>query len=151
MNVKVSKIKFESTNDVVEYVSKGRVPSKKNFESLMTSITDGSKVVIPNNITGLPERKEYYQKEMRARQQLRDILTVVYASRKKNRRKLILIGALVGLGVVTGVGAITYMIGKHSVEENDDELYTDDYISEDDLDVCDIPIKDDEDVNTEDF
>ena len=107
-----SKIVFESTNDVVDYVSRGFVPSRKNFERVMLAVRvptpDG---VIPEKGTvSVPERLfiNCDNNTMNA------ALQRVYENRVRNRN--------IGIGIMAGIVIAGLVFGgKSSCKKHKDD------------------------------
>ena len=104
--VNPKEVKFESSTDMIDYVSKGLPPTKKNFDALVTMINDDDLYI---------EGSTFMNK-----QQFIDGLTRVYENNCR-KRNAILIGA--GVVVVAGVaGAIAY---KKHVEDSEAAILND--------------------------
>ena len=119
MNIDFDKVRFESVADIVNYVTKGRIPSKKNFDALIEALSNSQGIVIPEGIVDEQERNAFFINEVRSRDQIKMILTQAYENRRKNRRTIITLAAILGLGLITGGGAIAFSMGKHSGSDTD--------------------------------
>lgn len=105
-------IKFDSTRDIVDYVSKGLPPTKKNYTALMNSVhaptanaaeTKNGEVFIDEQLF-INCDKETFEA----------VLDQIYENRIRNRNIAIGIGAAAVVGLVFG-------IHKHNEKENEDE------------------------------
>lgn len=100
------KIVFESQEDLVDFVTRGLVPSKKNFEKVM------AKMYYPNADDEVrdPNSKELFIPERLFIQCDRDTMNIVlnrvYANRVRNRNIILVAAGVVGsvmlLGAIRG-------------------------------------------------
>ena len=108
MLTKPEKILFESPSDIVDYVSKGMVPSGKNFERVML------KVRMPDDNNHEPDLKEVYIPERAMincdSHTMEMALRRVYENRVRNRN--------ITLALI-GTAAITLLLGSMGSKKND--------------------------------
>lgn len=111
------RIKFESLCDVVDYSTKGFMPSRDNFEKVMVKLRD------PDTIPRLPDTKEVYissdavPDNMNEREIAAQVLERVYENRSKNRRNMLIAAGIIGAAVV---GGHVFMICSRSKKEVND-------------------------------
>lgn len=129
-----TKIKFESQSDVIDYVTKGLPPKKKDFEALMSAIEDRSTAPTteennnPNHVVIAPGVEFDMDDDA-----LSNALHQIYGNRRHNRN------ILIGAAVV--VGALVFMGGSHQhsrIKELESENEKMAHIIEDDMPVVNI-------------
>lgn len=100
-------IKFESQNDVIDYVACGLPPRKKNFDAVMQASEFGeyNGVVVPSKIITM------------SNDDLQSVLQRVYAD---NKRNTIIAGAIIG-ALTIGLVKVCLTAGKK--DNDDDERY----------------------------
>jgi hypothetical protein len=81
--IKPTEIDFESENDVIDYVSKGIAPMRKDFDNLISMISDED--TAPYCMSGIIDKDRFI-----------DGLTRVYENNCRKRNALV-----IGLGVIT--------------------------------------------------
>jgi len=113
MIVKPEQIAFESRNDIVDYVSKGIVPSRKNFEKVKFAINyptpegatpEAGQINIPKNLFIDCDNKTMVE-----------ILDRVYKNRVKQRNI-----TLATIGIICAALLLKGSSNKNKVEELDD-------------------------------
>ena len=118
MIISPEKMVFEDSTDVIDYVSKGMVPTRKNFEKVMLrvrcpdSVKRNDEVYIPNHIFINCDNDTMYK-----------CLDRVYKNRVRNRN--------ITLGIV-GIVAAALLIGKVSDSkkekvESTDTIYVEEF------------------------
>lgn len=106
------KMVFESTNDVVDYVSKGMIPSRKNFEKVMLRIRrpdtthEEGQVYIPEHLFINCDNET-----------LNSTLERIYANRVRNRN--------ITIGVIGGIAAVLLFGGMSSKKNKKDYDFDD--------------------------
>ena len=96
MIIKADNIAFENKNDIIDYVSKGFVPTRKNFENVMHKVhcPDNDNVKTPGNIYVHENLFMDCDKE-----ELEEVLRRVYNNRVRNRNFMLTTIGLVTLGL----------------------------------------------------
>lgn len=114
------RIKFETTDDIVDYVSKGLPPKKKNYNQIIFRLDSpitaedlknnrsivGNETVITEDVVST----WVTQDDTDELTDIIDILNRVYANKRKDTIKSIIIGAVVAVGAFVAGGAVA----KHS-------------------------------------
>lgn len=109
MLMKPEKIAFEYANDVVDYVSRGMVPSRKNFEKII------NKVKNPDEDDSITTNEVYIPKKIFINYD-KDTMDItmrrVYENRVRNRN--------IGIGII-GAMVLGLLIGGIASRSNDHE------------------------------
>ena len=118
MIISPEKIVFENTTDIVDYVSRGMIPTRKNFEKVMLKVRCPDETEVAEDEVYIPNRIFINCDE----NALNDALTRVYENRVRNRN--------ITLAVV-GIAALSLLIGKASSSkkknsDSDDDINVDD-------------------------
>ena len=110
------KIVFESTDDIVDYVSKGIIPTRKNFEKIIIKVAspdaygstkvDRESVHIPEHLFINCDKET-----------MRQAVARVYENRVRNRKITLGILGTIALGLL--IGGINS--GKKNDDDEDDE------------------------------
>lgn len=109
------KIVFETEADLIDYVTKGFVPTKKSFEKFMSKMYNPNgedEVRDPNsNEVFIPDRV-FFNCD---RDTMDMVLRQVYANRVRNRNIM-----LTAIGVIGGIMLIGTIRGGHKKKDDDD-------------------------------
>lgn len=109
---KPDSIKFESKTDIVDYVTKGLPPTKKNFNTLMASVH-----VPTANANETKEGNVFIDENMFIncdQETFEEVMNRVYENRIRNRN--------ISIGVGAGVIVLALLgVHKHNKNEDDDE------------------------------
>lgn len=113
MITKPDKIKFESSMDVVDYISKGIVPTRRNFDDII------QKVRYPDEEGSTPvEGKPYMPRRIFiniSNDEMIEVLDRVYKNRVRNRNIRISIASIITAGL------LFCGISNHQSKKDDDE------------------------------
>ena len=130
MIVQPERIAFTEQDDIIDYVTKGLPPTKKNFEKVI------SKVKNPDNSGDF-----YYRNAPKAgvevvindyvvpydqRDQLDHTLKRVYKNRIRNRNTILIVGGLAvlgALGILIGGGGSSKNDDSDDPKSNNDDIY----------------------------
>ena len=130
MVVQPERIAFTEQDDIIDYVTKGLPPTKKNFEKVI------SKVKNPDNSGDF-----YYRNAPKAgvevvindyvvpydqRDQLDHTLKRVYKNRIRNRNTILIVGGLAvlgALGILIGGGGSSKNDDSDDTKSNNDDIY----------------------------
>lgn len=94
MFIKPERIKFENRNDIIDYVAKGVIPSKENYNKLSDGIRNPFKTQEElNEAKGYQSIIEDHALEGVSREDMSDILYQVYKDRITNRNNIIKIAS----------------------------------------------------------
>lgn len=92
---KVEMIKFETRNDVIDYVCKGLPPRKSDYEKLVTTIRypkeEDNEINIDSTVTDLIDNETFTK-----------ILDRVYEDNVRNRNIMIGVGIVTGFCIIRG-------------------------------------------------
>lgn len=115
--VKPERIVFETESDLIDYVGRGMVPTKKNFQKFIIKVhnPDDENIYGPGDITQVSISKNLFLKDCDPETMDR-ILTRMYQNRVHNRNVMLAVGGIIG-----GILAVG-MIGsgcKHRKEEQE--------------------------------
>lgn len=100
MIAKPEKVVFETNKDVVDYITKGLPPTKKQFNAVMNALNDdedihekipGVDVIIPSTVKNDIDIDQF-----------NEICRQVYHNRIRNRNIAIGVGSVLALGVFIG-------------------------------------------------
>lgn len=118
MIINPDKIVFNSELDVVDYVSKGLVPTRKNFLNLMDKMSNPDSDGEPRD----PQSKDIYLPERVLincdSETMNSVLRQVYANRVRNRNIVLTV-----IGVVGGIMLIGTIRGGCKKKDKDDDDY----------------------------
>jgi hypothetical protein len=94
MFIKPKRIKFENRNDIIDYVAKGVIPSKENYNNLSDGIRNPFKAQEElDDAKGYQPVIEDYALEGISREDMSDIIYQIYKDRVNNRNNIIKIAS----------------------------------------------------------
>lgn len=123
LTIKPNTIKFETQQDIIDYVTRGMCPTKKNFDAVMAQVRN------PSTLPRDPETKDPYISPdvipAADREVVAAVMERVYENRKWNRN--VILGTA---GVVGGVALLVMLRGHMKEKEKDDVVNLDEGVGE---------------------
>lgn len=122
MIINPNRIQFETKNDVIDYVTKGLPPSRKNFDIAMSVLRNSNEDVVTESefesdvINVIPMTNNSIIPNDHDREMIDAALTRVYENRIRNRN------IAIGITGVVVAGIIICGIKSHNKKDDDDNL-----------------------------
>jgi hypothetical protein len=123
MIINPEKMVFENTTDIVDYVSRGLPPTRKNFEKVMLKVR-------------CPDSEEHESNEVHIHERLfincdndtmTEALNRVYENRIRNRNITIAVVGIVAMGLIFG----KMSNGKHKKHKDEEDVNVDNFFDSD--------------------
>lgn len=112
--IRPERVVFESDADIIDYVSRGMVPTKRNFEKVMSKLLNPDESDAPR-VDGEVRIPQYLLMDCDS-ETMEFVLRRVYENRVKNRNM-----ALGAAGVVGGI-VLLAMFSSHRKKKHDAEI-----------------------------
>ena len=124
MIINPEKMVFENTTDIIDYVSRGLPPTKKNFEKIIFKVKHPDSEETGTNEVYIPERLFINCDN----DTMTEALNRVYANRIRNRNVAITTAiGIVAIGLIFG----KMSSGKHKKDKDEDDVNTDSFFDSD--------------------